>query len=36
MLEPVVGNMGLVIPSAEFLSELRQLTQHHGSLLIYD
>ena len=36
MLEPVVGNMGLVVPSAEFLSELRQLTQQHGSLLIYD
>jgi glutamate-1-semialdehyde 2,1-aminomutase len=36
ILEPVVGNMGLVIPSAEFLSELRRLTQKHGSLLIYD
>jgi glutamate-1-semialdehyde 2,1-aminomutase len=36
ILEPVVGNMGLVIPSPEFLAELRRLTQHHGALLIYD
>src|SRR4051812_27405595 len=32
MLEPVAGNMGLVTPSTEFLSELRRLTQHHGAL----
>jgi glutamate-1-semialdehyde 2,1-aminomutase len=36
ILEPVVGNMGLVTPSPEFLAELRRLTQHHGALLIYD
>lgn len=36
ILEPVVGNMGLVRPSAEFLSELRRLTDKHGALLIYD
>jgi glutamate-1-semialdehyde 2,1-aminomutase len=36
ILEPVVGNMGLVPPSAEFRSELRSLTQKHGALLIYD
>jgi glutamate-1-semialdehyde 2,1-aminomutase len=36
ILEPVVGNMGLVAPHPEFLSELRRLTHHHGSLLIYD
>jgi glutamate-1-semialdehyde 2,1-aminomutase len=36
LLEPVVGNMGLVAPSAEFRRELRRLTQQHGSLLIYD
>ncbi len=36
ILEPVVGNMGLVPPSPEFRSELRRLTQHHGALLIYD
>jgi glutamate-1-semialdehyde 2,1-aminomutase len=36
ILEPVVGNMGLVTPTAEFLSELRRLTHHYGALLIYD
>jgi glutamate-1-semialdehyde 2,1-aminomutase len=36
ILEPVAGNMGLVQPTREFLSELRRLTQHHGALLIYD
>src|SRR6185312_1255145 len=36
ILEPVVGNMGLVPPSAEFRKELRRLAQHHGALLIYD
>ena len=36
ILEPVVGNMGVVIPRPEFLSELRRLTERHGALLIYD
>ena len=36
ILEPIVGNMGLVPPSAEFRRELRALTQKHGALLIYD
>jgi glutamate-1-semialdehyde 2,1-aminomutase len=36
MLEPVVGNMGLVPPSPEFRAELRRLTRHHGALLVYD
>jgi glutamate-1-semialdehyde 2,1-aminomutase len=36
ILEPVVGNMGLVAPSAEFLTELRRLTENSGALLIYD
>ena len=36
ILEPVVGNMGLVVPRAEFLSELRRLTEQHGALLVYD
>src|SRR5262249_37319882 len=36
ILEPVVGNMGLVVPRPEFLTSLRQLTTQHGSLLIYD
>ena len=36
ILEPVVGNMGLVTPRPEFLSTLRRLTERHGALLIYD
>jgi glutamate-1-semialdehyde 2,1-aminomutase len=36
ILEPVVGNMGLVAPAAEFRSELRRLTHQYGALLIYD
>jgi glutamate-1-semialdehyde 2,1-aminomutase len=36
ILEPVVGNMGLVEPRRDFLDALRRLTLHHGSLLIYD
>jgi len=36
LLEPVVGNMGLVTPTAEFRKQLRHLTQQHGALLVYD
>jgi glutamate-1-semialdehyde 2,1-aminomutase len=36
ILEPVAGNMGLVTPSDDFLTELRHLTDKHGALLIYD
>src|SRR5437763_109067 len=36
MLEPVVGNMGLVMPAREFLDELRRLTHHRGALLVFD
>lgn len=36
ILEPVVGNMGLIPPTAEFRQELRRLTHEHGSVLIYD
>jgi len=36
ILEPVVGNMGVVPPAPEFLAELRRLTERHGALLIYD
>jgi glutamate-1-semialdehyde 2,1-aminomutase len=36
ILEPVVGNMGLVTPKPDFLTELRRLTEKHGALLIYD
>jgi glutamate-1-semialdehyde 2,1-aminomutase len=36
ILEPIVGNMGVVVPTKEFLARLRGLTLHRGSLLIYD
>src|SRR6188508_1278203 len=36
ILEPVVGNMGLVKPSPEFLTALRELTTKQGALLIFD
>jgi glutamate-1-semialdehyde 2,1-aminomutase len=36
ILEPVVGNMGVVPPSREFLAALRQLTAKQGALLIFD
>lgn len=36
ILEPVVGNMGLVVPTPEFRRELRRLTQQFGAMLIYD
>jgi len=36
ILEPVVGNMGCVPPSAEFLAALVSLTRKSGTLLIFD
>jgi glutamate-1-semialdehyde 2,1-aminomutase len=36
MLEPIVGNMGLVVPTPEFRRELRDLTRKYGAMLIYD
>lgn len=36
IVEPVVGNMGLVKPRSEFLKRLRELTAKFGSLLIFD
>ncbi|MCU0959005.1 MAG: glutamate-1-semialdehyde 2,1-aminomutase [Pirellulaceae bacterium] len=36
ILEPVVGNMGCVLPTLEFLSTVRHWTQQCGSLLIFD
>ncbi|MCC7474274.1 MAG: glutamate-1-semialdehyde 2,1-aminomutase [Pirellulales bacterium] len=36
IFEPIVGNMGVVIPTPEFLTALRHLTQQHGALLICD
>ena len=36
ILEPVVGNMGVVLPEGEFLKTAQNLCQQHGSLLIFD
>jgi glutamate-1-semialdehyde 2,1-aminomutase len=36
IVEPVAGNMGLVIPAEGFLEGLRELTQASGSLLVFD
>lgn len=36
ILEPVVGNMGLVRPTPEFLTALREMTDKVGALLIFD
>jgi glutamate-1-semialdehyde 2,1-aminomutase len=36
ILEPVVGNMGVVVPTGEFLRAARDLTARHGALLIFD
>ncbi|CAN5884951.1 glutamate-1-semialdehyde 2,1-aminomutase [soil metagenome] len=36
IFEPVVGNMGVVVPTTEFLTGLRELTTEHGALLIAD
>ncbi len=36
ILEPVVGNMGCVVPAPEFLQAARRLTEHHGAVLIFD
>jgi len=34
--EPVVGNMGLVLPKPGFLEGLRRITAEYGALLIFD
>lgn len=36
IVEPVAGNMGVVVPSREFLETLRQVTLDYGALLIFD
>ena len=36
IVEPVAGNMGLVLPRQGYLSLLRELTEQHGVLLIFD
>ena len=36
ILEPFVGNMNLVRPTEAFVKALRELTEKHGAMLIYD
>ena len=36
IVEPVAGNMGVVLPRNGFLEGLRDLTKRHGALLIFD
>lgn len=36
ILEPIMGNMGLVKPNPDFLRALRQLTEEEGVVLIFD
>jgi glutamate-1-semialdehyde 2,1-aminomutase len=36
IVEPVAGNMGVVLPKGGFLETLRKLTRRYGMLLIFD
>jgi len=36
ILEPVVGNIGCVLPQPGFLETVRKLTKNHGIVLIFD
>jgi len=36
IIEPVVGNMNLIAPTAEFIHGLRDLCTRHGAVLIFD
>ena len=36
IIEPVAGNMGLVVPAPGYLEGLRAITQKHGTVLIFD
>ena len=36
IVEPIAGNMGLVLPKEGFLEGLREVTAEHGALLIFD
>ncbi len=36
IIEPVVGNMNLIVPHMEFLQTLRALCTAHGAVLIFD
>lgn len=36
ILEPIMGNMGIIPPREGYLNELRELTEEHGIVLIFD
>jgi glutamate-1-semialdehyde 2,1-aminomutase len=36
LVEPVAGNMGVVVPAAGYLQGLRALCDQHGALLVFD
>lgn len=36
IIEPVPGNMGLVLPNESYLQQVRAVTQQYGALLIFD
>lgn len=36
IVEPVCGNMGVILPKTGFLSALSQISRKHGALLIFD
>src|SRR5574340_633595 len=36
IIEPVLANMGLVLPEKNFLNEVRKITSEHGVVLIFD
>ncbi len=36
ILEPIAGNMNFVRASVDFTRRIRELTQEHGALMIYD
>jgi len=36
IIEPVAGNMGVVVPKENYLTRLRELTSRHGIVLIFD
>ena len=36
IIEPIPGNMGVIVPKKEFLTGLREITTEQGTLLIFD
>lgn len=36
IVEPIAGNMGVVLPNLDFLKALREQTKKHGAVLIFD